>query len=35
MRFAHNLSQRGRNSRKESDIFNSPFSIFHYCTDFE
>ena len=30
MRFAHNLSQRGRNSRKESDIFNSPFSIFHY-----
>lgn len=30
MRFAHNLSQRGRNSRKESDIFNSSFSIFHY-----
>ena len=26
------LSQRGRNSRKDSDIFNFPFSILNYCT---
>ena len=25
-------SQRGRNSRKDSDIFNFPFSILNYCT---
>ena len=24
-------SQRGRNSRKDSDILNPPFSIFNYC----